>query len=139
MTDHFMVQNRRDRVGRQIGQLRDLLIIMDSSGSVSRRDFNVAKFQLARLLGMLCPSPDPFNGNQRVALIQYSNVVRDVFDFDDKNNTAEVQKAVRNMRYMGRATCTGSVLEHAKDRMLTMSRGRPKVHLYVILIKTYKK
>ena len=124
MADNFVVQNRHDIDGRPIGLLRDLLIIFDSSGSVSRRDFIVAKQQLARLLGMLCPSPDPFKGSQRAALIQFSDHVRDVFDFNDKNSTAEIQRAVRNMRYMGKATCTARVLEHAKDRIFNVQRGK---------------
>ncbi|KAH3867898.1 hypothetical protein DPMN_031035 [Dreissena polymorpha] len=47
--------------GEAVGQLRDLLIIVDSSGSIGLASFETAKTQLARLLGMLCPISDPFD------------------------------------------------------------------------------
>ncbi|WAR10110.1 hypothetical protein MAR_035186 [Mya arenaria] len=39
------------------GQLRDLLIILDSSGSIGQNNFDNAKAQLSRLVGMFCPYP----------------------------------------------------------------------------------
>jgi len=39
------------------GQLRDILIMLDSSGSVGAANFADAKQQLARLVGFLCPNP----------------------------------------------------------------------------------
>ncbi|WAR23212.1 hypothetical protein MAR_036881 [Mya arenaria] len=39
---------------------RDLLIILDGSGSIGATNFHDTKNQLARLLGMLCPTSDPF-------------------------------------------------------------------------------
>ena len=81
-----------------LGQFRDLLIIFYSSGSVSNTQFDDAKSQLGRLLGYLCPHPDPFaRGYQHAALIRLSSGVTEIFDFDDKSNTQSVQAGILGM------------------------------------------
>jgi len=48
---------------------------MDASGSIGVSNYVDAKTQLARLVGLLCPNPDPFMTFQRAALIRFSSSV----------------------------------------------------------------
>ncbi|WAR23211.1 COCA1-like protein [Mya arenaria] len=100
-------------------RLRDLLVIVDGSGSIGPTNFNDAKYQLASLLGMLCPTPDPFKVYQRAALIEFSSNVREIFDFNDKANTLSVQQGVKGMPYSGDSTCTATAFNYARNTMFT--------------------
>lgn len=109
--------------GAQSGQLRDVLIIFDSSGSIGQAFFDDSKAQLAKLIGFLCPLPDPFKGYQRAALIEYSNNVDELFDFDANQDTAGVQAGINRMQYVGGSTCTATAFNYAKNTMFTPGRG----------------
>lgn len=117
---------------RTVGQLRDLLIIVDSSGSIGRTNFNVAKTQLANLLGLLCPNPDPFKGYHKAALIDYSSTVVKQFHFKDKQNTYQVQQAIKAMPYLGQSTCTATAFKEAIT-MFTVSNGKSVFTLNLLL------
>lgn len=106
-----------------VGQLRDLLVIMDSSGSITQTNFEKAKTQLARLLGLLCPVPDPFNHRQQLALIEFGSTVRMMFDFNDNSNTQQVQDSIRRMTYMGGSTCSATAFDFANTNMFTTANG----------------
>lgn len=119
--------NKKVRRNVSIGYFRDLLIIIDSSGSVGANNFNIAKQQLAELLGLMCPRPDPFNvnnnkGYNRAALIQFSSYVNKEFDFAAMKNLADLQASIKAIRYRGGSTCTGNALEKA-IQMFTPSKG----------------
>lgn len=125
MVHNFIIQNTaRYKRAATVGQLRDLLVIVDSSGSIGSTSFNDAKSQLARLLGLLCPKPNPFKGYQRAALIQYSTTVLEIFDFDDNSNTNEVKQGVESMTYMGQLTATATAFNYAKGTMLKTDKGK---------------
>lgn len=121
-TDQFVIQTTGSN-GNKVGQLRDLLIIVDSSGSISTEHFNIMKTQLARLLGLLCPKSDPFNGFQQAALLQFSNTVREIFDFNDKSNTRQVQDGVTSMTHIGGPTCSATAFDYANNNMFTANKG----------------
>ncbi|XP_052812426.1 fibropellin-1-like isoform X6 [Mya arenaria] len=106
------------------GKLRDLLIILDSSGSIGPSDFDNAKTQLSRLVGMFCPTPDPFAGDhQKAALLVFDHGVDEIFDFDDMHDTNEVQAKIRSVFYHGGGTRTDFALEYARTHMLTATKG----------------
>lgn len=124
-----------------IGLFRDLLIIIDSSGSVGHTNFNIAKQQVAELLGLLCPLPDPFNtyrntGYNRAALIQYSRRVVEEFDFNAKKNIADLQSSIKKVRYIGSMTCTGDAFEKAIN-MFTSAKGNINNIYFVYAIVNY--
>ncbi|XP_076115663.1 uncharacterized protein LOC143083278 [Mytilus galloprovincialis] len=101
-----------------IGLFRDLLIIIDSSSSIGSNNFEIAKQQLGELLSLICPLPDPFdssvhNGNNRAALIQFSDDAIEEFDFDDKHNIVELKKAILAVPYQNGMTCTGDAFYKA--------------------------
>lgn len=124
-------QNPSRRITKReapIGLFRDLLIIVDSSGSVGSSHFEIAKQQLGELLGLLCPSPDPFVSNSiyayhRAALIQYSRNVVEEFDFDDNHNLAELKSAIQSVQFLSGSTCTGDAFYKA-IQMFTSSKGK---------------
>lgn len=118
----FIIKTRQEN-GVTIGQVRDLLVIVDSSGSIGGANFNKATNQLARLLGLLCPSPDPFDHIQQAALVEFSSTVREIFDFNDKGNTQQVQDGVRSMAYMAGSTCSATAFDFAKTNMFTTAKG----------------
>ncbi|WAR04018.1 COCA1-like protein [Mya arenaria] len=126
----FMVKNKLK------GGL-DLLIILDGSGSIGATNFQDTKNQLARLLGMLCPTPDPFKGYQQAALIEFSSTVREIFDFNDKTNTLAVQQGVKGTPYSGGDRCTATAFNYARNTMFTAAKGmrsRPDVKQVVLIL-----
>lgn len=122
VAENFVVKTREEN-GQTVGQLRDLIVIMDSSGSIGQTNFNKAKTQLARLLGLLCPDPDPFSQRQQVALIEFGSTVREVFDFNDNRNTQQVQDSIRRMTYMGGSTCSATAFNFANTNMFSTVKG----------------
>lgn len=74
-------------------------------------------------MGYICPNPDPFNGFQKAALIEFSNDVREVFDFNDNSNTAEVQLGIERMTHLRQTTCTATAFRYARDVMLKTNKG----------------
>lgn len=123
-----------------IGLFRDLLIIMDSSGSIGASSFKIAKQQIGELLGLLCPVPDPFNSNRRngynrAALIQYSSNVVEEFDFDDQHSLADLKSAIMSIPYQAGMTCTGDALYEA-IQMFTSSKGAREGTKHEVLIVT---
>lgn len=114
---------RKLRTKRSYGQLRDLLLIVDSSASISADDFKKVKNELAKIVGFFCPAPDPFSGFQKAALIQFGSYVKEVFDFNDYNNTLDIQQGIRTILRMGGSSCIGKALTYAKDVMLQLDKG----------------
>ena len=127
VTQNFLIQDRLQN-GNTVGQLRDLLVIIDSSGSIGSTDFNDAKSQLARLLGYLCPTPDPFDSYQQAALIRFASSVTEMFDFNDKSNTQEVKDGVESTNYTGGQTCTATAFNYAKNYMFSTTKGMYMYH-----------
>ncbi|CAC5366250.1 unnamed protein product [Mytilus coruscus] len=123
-----------------VGLFRDLLIIIDSSGSVGANNFKIAKQQVAELLGLLCPRPDPFNvnsnnGYNRAALIQFASYVVEEFDFTANKNLAQLKVSINSIRYRGGSTCTGDAFEKA-IQMFTSSKGSRHGTKHEVLILT---
>ncbi|XP_045157958.2 collagen alpha-5(VI) chain-like [Mercenaria mercenaria] len=110
------------RVRRQAGtgSVRDLLLIMDSSGSIGRNGFTKANSEISRLIGLLCPLNGPFDErpaslyqHNQAAMLTFSTYVNENFDFDDYSTTAEIQKAIAGARYYGGMTDTASAFTKA--------------------------
>ncbi|VDI34916.1 Hypothetical predicted protein [Mytilus galloprovincialis] len=131
----------RGTVQSKIGLFRDLLIIIDSSGSIGSRNFEIAKKQLGELLSLICPLPDPFdskvhNGNNRAALIQFSDVVIKEFDFDDKHNISDLKSAIMSVPYQNGGTCTGDAFYKAIQMFTSYNKGIRQNTKHEVLILT---
>ncbi|XP_064601084.1 von Willebrand factor A domain-containing protein 1-like [Liolophura sinensis] len=111
-------RKRRDTTVRD----RDILFIVDSSGSIDANEYSIAKTNLANLIGKICGKIGLGSQSNRAALIIFSSKPQEIFDFDDHDNLADVQAAVRNIPYISGSTCTGDALEYAKT-MFTSSKG----------------
>lgn len=107
-----------------VGQTRDLLVIVDSSGSVAYNEFADAKSQLAKLVGLLCPHPDPFEKAHKLALLRFATSVSEIFDFNKYPNTAGVKSGIASMIYTGGSTCTASAFKYARETMFTAAKGK---------------
>ncbi|XP_064601086.1 von Willebrand factor A domain-containing protein 1-like [Liolophura sinensis] len=99
-----------------------MLFIVDSSGNIPTNEYNIVKTNLAKLIGKICGNVGLGPKSNRVALIVFSNKPQEIFDFDDHDNLADVQAAVRNIPHVSGCTCTGDALEYAKT-MFTSSKG----------------
>lgn len=91
--------------------------------------FELVKQQIGDLLSLFCPPPDAFNSNSRfgynrVALIQFSSIVKEEFDFDDNRNILEIKAALKSVQYLGSntRTCTGDAFYKA-IQMFNSSKG----------------
>ncbi|KAH3846289.1 hypothetical protein DPMN_088588 [Dreissena polymorpha] len=102
--------------------VRDLLVVVDSSSGIHPGMFSIMKTQLSRLVKMLCLIPNPFDRYHRMALLQFSNTVRVVFDFNDKPSTDLVRQGIQSMSHMGGDRCIGNALEYARG-MFTAAKG----------------
>lgn len=109
---------------------RDILFIVDSSGSIDLEEYEIAKDNLAKLIGKICGKIGLVPQSNRAAMVIFSNSPREIFDFDDYNNVADMQDAVRNLPRIGGGTCTGDALEYAKT-MFTAGKGMSVFHCYV--------
>ncbi|XP_060562462.1 uncharacterized protein LOC132722054 isoform X3 [Ruditapes philippinarum] len=103
---------------------RDLVIIMDSSGSILSHRFKVAKEQTAKLIGLLCPNNPfdkipgfPYQYNQ-AAMLTFSSEVVENFDFNTYNTTARIQNAINSVIYLDGTTDTKQAFDQARGLFL---------------------
>ena len=127
------------KTSRQSGFKRDLLVIVDSSGSISRVDFDMAKTQLGRILSNICPQDDPFSNDiHKAALLRFSNTPVEIFDFNANQNTQELIESLDKMAYSGGSTCTGDAFNYALNVLLKPSKGEI-YREYVYSVAVYQK
>ncbi|XP_060561039.1 uncharacterized protein LOC132720832 [Ruditapes philippinarum] len=120
---------RRLLVRRQTnqGNVRDLLLIMDSSGSIGWSNFRKANKEISTLIGLLCPE-NPFekvNGQyqyNQAAMLTFSTTVHQHFDFDDHATTEDIQGAISKAMYYGGGTNTAEAFIQAIG-MFKSSKG----------------
>ncbi|XP_060559913.1 matrilin-3-like [Ruditapes philippinarum] len=100
---------------------RDLVIIMDSSGSIGTAAFQVGKEQTSKLIGLLCPnSPfdmiagSPYQYNQ-AAMVTYSTNVVTNFNFNTYSTTVGIQRAIMRAVYVGGSTNTYKAFDQARS------------------------
>ncbi|XP_045158273.2 uncharacterized protein LOC123524269 isoform X2 [Mercenaria mercenaria] len=138
--NYFVRADRKYRKDNQIGKVetpnekgltRDLVIIMDSSGSINRGPFQDAKIQTSKLIGLLRPPDKPFDKvagqpyqyNQTAMLI-YSNIVEETFDFKRYNTTSDIQNAISRATYFDKSTNTAEAFRRAKGLFTTAKGAR---------------
>lgn len=108
----------------QAGELRDLLVILDSSGSIGNGVFSDAKEQIGRLVALLCPQPDPFNyGYQQLAFMTFSKTVSEIFQFDSYTSVSDIQSAIKQAPYLGSSTCTATAFNYIEN-MFQSTKGQ---------------
>ncbi|XP_078280412.1 integrin alpha-L-like, partial [Rhinoraja longicauda] len=78
----------------------DLAFLIDGSGSVNQQDFKKMKVFVEALMNKFASK------DTRIAVVQFSSVVRKEFDFADYNSAPSKTKLVDAIRQIGRATDT---------------------------------
>lgn len=102
---------------------RDLLIIIDSSGSVSPAEYEQSKQAMAEVVKLICGDIGQSFQDNRVAAIHYSDFVYEDFAF---NTSFLVEEVVNNIHHIPKnsgSTCTGDAFNYARVVMLQPEKG----------------
>ena len=125
MDKHLSQIAHSTRVRRQpCGKTRFVLIILDTSGSIGSKDFNLAKKVIADISESLC-------GYLKVAMITYSTDINLEFCFNcNNNNRRDIKNAILRARYRGGSTHTTDAIKCACEEILTSQCGLPQFGIY---------
>ena len=110
---------------------RDLVIVIDSSGSVGKYSFDKAVDTLADFIGYMCHNFECGGPETRFAVVTYGSVVKEVFNFQysgtfHKTKTQIVNDIKTKATYMQGftwATATGTALEYCRDNLFQTLAG----------------
>jgi len=97
---------------------RDLLIILDSSGSIGKTAYHKSLDDIYKLVSIMCPSPEPFvksnsHGYNQLALLQFSTGVKTSITFGEVGSLSEIKGKLNSIEYMAGTTCTEKALSEA--------------------------
>ena len=122
---------------------RDIVIIVDTSGSVGETHFQSALDDLSELIPLLCGFQPEFISCKayQLAMITYGSSPQLAFDLDDLKNRHTSQNNVKNdiktkPVYTGGLTATGDALQFAADRVLKIAHGMRPYSKKTILLLT---
>ncbi|GAB1598869.1 collagen alpha-1(XII) chain-like, partial [Argonauta hians] len=102
---------------------RDLLIIMDSSGSVSPAEFQQSKDAMAEVIKLICGDVGQSFQDNRIAAMHFSDFVYEDFPFNKSFLEEEVAYNIRQMPKHSGSTCTGDAFNYARVVMLKPEKG----------------
>ncbi|CAH1272662.1 MATN2 [Branchiostoma lanceolatum] len=122
--DTFFLR-RQTTLTRDPAKERDLLIVLDESGSITSPVFEEAKEALAKLLGYICPGIGPTYPYHQVAFMTFSTSYQEHFDFDDYGSYAGVRDAILRETYSSGSTYTHLALNYARTNMFSNSAIGP--------------
>ena len=112
----------------------DIAFIIDSSGSIGRRNWEKMKRFVKSLISKL----DVSNSGTRIAVIAYSTNAEVVMRFSDFQGTYEVNSGVDGMRYQRGYTYTDKALQLADRDVFQTSNGMrsnvPKVSCLITML-----
>ena len=122
---------------------RDIVIIVDTSGSVGLTDFRSALDDLSELIPLLCGFQPEFVSckTYQLAMITYGSTPQLAFDLIELKNRHTSKNNVKNdMKtrpvYTGGDTATGDALQFAADRVLQTAHGMRPHSKKTILVLT---
>ena len=98
---------------------RDVVFVMDESGSVTAANFETMKSFVSQLIGRL----DVDNGNTRVAIVAYSSNIKTSIKLNVHSTAAALQSAVMSIRFTAGGTNTGGAIQHVRQTILTAAAG----------------
>ena len=112
----------------------DVAIIVDTSSSVSRRNFETVKTFLSNLVSGLPVS----YGMAHVSVISYNH--RPYLDWDFRSNNAQnlpaLREAIRKLKYKGGGTRTDKAMELAAAKVFKPSGGDRSYAPNILLVVT---
>ncbi|KAK0047862.1 collagen alpha-1(XII) chain [Biomphalaria pfeifferi] len=109
----------------------DVLLILDSSGSIGRPNYALLSNFSAEL------SKDFQIGSDKVqfSALLFSSNVQNVFNFNTYNNNADVAQALLNIPYLSATTNTADALNYARTTSFSTASGaRPNVGKIAVVI-----
>ena len=101
-------------------EYQHVLFVLDSSGSIKRKEFNDVKQALAELVPLFCK-------RIKTALVNFSSDIKLEYCFDCFTNTVDgrnkTQEAIINAEYLGQCTNTGATARCICENILKPSCG----------------
>ncbi|XP_041369654.1 uncharacterized protein LOC121383628 [Gigantopelta aegis] len=104
---------------------RDILLILDSSGSIKNEAFEYMLKGIKLMINLFCGGFGSLKTNNRLAIVQYAS--RDqmvvVHRFSDNQNPDYLRQVVENMKHLYGNTCTGTALNLAANEIFRTQAG----------------
>ncbi|VDI12922.1 Hypothetical predicted protein [Mytilus galloprovincialis] len=113
---------------RPVVQPRDLVLLIDGSGSIGDEPFAKTLEDLSELIGMFCPLSDPLDHKQnpgnyiQLSAILFSTDSELVFKFNKYHSVKQAQHAIKAIHYNPGTTCKEKALMLG-ETMFTVSNG----------------
>ena len=104
-----------------------MYIVLDSSGSIDRGPYEVAKNFIADLVNGFTIGAD----NVRVGLVVYSSSVYPTFDLNDSFDKAVILNQIRDVMYYGGSTATGDAILLMANTGFTETGGARPLNLAI--------
>ncbi|XP_046862769.1 uncharacterized protein LOC124456338 [Xenia sp. Carnegie-2017] len=106
---------------------KDMVFVMDRSGSVGRHHFNLQKTFIKQLIEYF----DISRSKTLVAIVTFASNVKLEFDFNKYPNKECLRNGIKNIRYTGGLTATGPALHYVLNNLImshsTGARNPPLV------------
>eukprot|EP00118_Oscarella_pearsei_P017265 m.170084 g.170084 ORF g.170084 m.170084 type:complete len:384 (+) comp39029_c2_seq8:1148-2299(+) len=107
---------------------RDIVVVMDSSGSIGKANFIEAVASLMQLLTRQCHFSECIAKDySRLAVVVFSSGVEVIVDFNaferDYKDTNKLIDLFNSLPYVGGGTSTGKALEKVRDEILVDAAG----------------
>lgn len=103
----------KDFIRADIGKPRDLLLVLDSSGSISEDDFAAMKTGVKVLIDVLCGGFGSNKTNNRLSIVQFSTNSVGIHSFGQDQSPSTLKAVVDSVQLLHGYTCTGSALQLA--------------------------
>jgi len=97
----------------------DIIFVVDESGSIGARNFNMMRLFLSHLVSRL----DVDTGITRVGIVTFSSNVGTVINLRDHSSVSSLQSAILSLVYSGGGTNTARALAYVRTTMLTSAAG----------------
>ncbi|XP_078664702.1 integrin alpha-X-like [Branchiostoma floridae x Branchiostoma belcheri] len=114
---------------------RDLVLLLDMSGSIGYADFIKLRNYVADLLSHICPK-DEMGSFHRVAVVTFSDDAHRNFNFNETTSLDEIQTKIHSLPYEGGSTHTADAFNYVRTNVFYSGnyRDSPDVDLEVLLI-----
>ncbi|KAM4542959.1 cochlin isoform 2-T2 [Odontesthes bonariensis] len=108
----------------------DIAMVIDSSGNIGKRRFNLQKNFVAKLTAVLRVGPT----GPHLGLIQASDSPRTEFLLTNYTQPKEMLLAIKELTYLGGDTNTGKAIMHTAETFFTQGNGVRRGHPQVIMV-----
>uniref|UniRef100_A0A8B9DX88 Collagen alpha-6(VI) chain n=1 Tax=Anser cygnoides TaxID=8845 RepID=A0A8B9DX88_ANSCY len=108
----------------------DVVFLVDGSESVRPDEFQKVKDFMQSFVNNINVGLD----NVRIGVLQFSSKMREEFQLDRYNTTADMQRAIQKMKQIKSGTLTGKALTLAAPYFDQPRGGRPELKQYLIVV-----